>query len=88
MNYLTAEMNVLAASESYYSYSQNVFREMIYDPEKPIAKDKTSYEVVKETIEVLTIVNQQLMTEHFQFKSIEDETYQTNFKMIMEGNLC
>lgn len=43
-------MNTLAQAESYYSFSQNTIREMIYNPEKPIL-NHNSYEVARDTIE-------------------------------------
>lgn len=33
---ITKEMNVLAQAESYYSFAQNVQREMIYNKDKPV----------------------------------------------------
>jgi hypothetical protein len=43
-------MNVLAQAESYYSFAQNVQREMIYNPKKPILNEN-SFIVAKDTIE-------------------------------------
>lgn len=47
---LTNEMNILAQAESYYSFTQNTIREMIYDNSKPIL-NKDSFSVAKDSID-------------------------------------
>lgn len=47
---ITKEMNVLAQAESYYSFAQNVQREMIYNPDKPILNEN-SFIISKDSIE-------------------------------------
>ena len=84
---ITKEMNVLAQAESYYSFAQNVQREMIYNPEKPILNDN-SFTVAKDTIEQLYTLNQYILDDHFHNRNILTTEYKDLFSSIYQDNLC
>ena len=84
---ITDEMNVLAQAESYYSFAQNVQREMIYNAEKPIL-GRNSFEISKDTIEQVYRLNQLIMDYHFHNKKILRDDYKHMFTKLYEDSLC
>lgn len=84
---ITYEMNVLAQAESYYSFAQNVQREMIYNKEKPIL-NQNSFIIAKDTIEQLYTLNQMIIEDHFNNRDILDSEYKDLFKSLYQENLC
>lgn len=84
---ITYEMNVLAQAESYYSFAQNVQREMIYNKDKPIL-NQNSFKVAKDTIEQLYTLNQMIIEDHFHNRDILDSEYKDLFKSLYQDNLC
>ncbi len=80
-------MNVLAQAESYFSFAQNVQREMIYDPERPILNEE-SFKVAKDSIEQLYTLNQKILENHFSNREILKSEYKDLFKSIYQDNLC
>jgi hypothetical protein len=84
---ITEEMNVLAQAESYYSFAQNVQREMIYNRSKDILNGN-SFTVAKDTIEQLYSLNQYILEDHFYNRDILTDDYNNQFKSIYQGNLC
>lgn len=84
---ITYEMNVLAQAESYYSFAQNVQREMIYNKDKPIL-NQNSFIVAKDTIEQLYTLNQMIIEDHFHNRDILDSEYKDLFKSLYQDNLC
>ena len=84
---ITYEMNVLAQAESYYSFAQNVQREMIYNKDKPIL-NQNSFVIAKDTIEQLYTLNQMIIEDHFHNRDILDSEYKDLFKSLYQDNLC
>lgn len=84
---ITEEMNVLAQAESYYTFAQNVQREMIYNPSKPIL-NSDSFTVAKDTIDQLYSLNQRILQDHFNNRNILTNSYLNLFTSVYQNNLC
>jgi hypothetical protein len=84
---ITKEMNVLAQAESYYSFAQNVQREMIYNRKKPILQGD-SFTVAKDTIEQLYGLNQLILDDHFHNRDILTADFKDLFRSLYQDNLC
>ena len=84
---ITKEMNVLAQAESYYSFAQNVQKEMIYNPEKVIL-GHNAFEVVKDTLEQVYRLNLMIKQHHYQNRKVLSKDFKSVYNDIYYGNLC
>ena len=81
-------MNLIAESESYFSFSQNLQRELIYDPNKLIFKGETLFETATDATERLYEFNEISLESHFHHISHLDSNYLKEFDNHQKYNLC
>lgn len=84
---ITKEMNVLAQAESYYSFAQNVQREMLYNPSKPVL-GTDSFTVARDTVEQLYSLNSLVLEDHFNNRNILTADYLNLFSSVYQQDLC
>lgn len=84
---ITYELSNLGQAESYYSFAQNVQREMIYDPSKTVL-GSTSFEVARDTLSRLYAFNSILRRDHFENRNILSSDYLQEFDRFYQNDLC
>lgn len=62
---VTDEMNLVSQAESYLAFSQNVQREMFYDPAKKVLGEE-SFDVARDSLEILYSYNEMLLFIHYE----------------------
>ncbi len=84
---ITEEMNLVAQSDSYFAFTYNVQREMIYDPDK-LVLNHDSFEIARDSLETLYQYNELLQRMHFKNKGVLNPEYNQNFLDLYTSNLC
>jgi hypothetical protein len=84
---ITAEMNLVSQAESYYAFTQNVQREMVYDPDKAVLSTE-SFEVARDSLEILYNYNMLLQHIHYENREQLNPDYKQVYDDYFKLNVC